>query len=149
MSDILQGHRTYPAFVHFLCSVTLLSIYIAIMSISALWYAFHNPFTIVSPEYHLYRLASLMLGLQNEATPIHELILAFAGIIFTLVIGSFFSYHIYLISYVNPLSFDLLITHPRGLVEPIRRRLKISRPSYSCDTYLPSPARDTHSLILH
>lgn len=53
MRVVLQGHRTYPAFVHFLCSVTLLSIYIAIMSISALWYAFHNPFTIVSPKHRL------------------------------------------------------------------------------------------------
>jgi hypothetical protein len=43
-----QGHRTYPAFIHFLCSVTLLSMYVAVMSISALWYAFHNPYTIVS-----------------------------------------------------------------------------------------------------
>lgn len=43
-----QGHRTYPAFIHFLCSVTLLSTYVAVISISALWYAFHNPLTIVS-----------------------------------------------------------------------------------------------------
>lgn len=73
------GHRTYPAFLHFLCSVTLLATYVTVMSISALWYAFHNPFTI------------------HEATPVHELILAFAGIIFALVIGSFFGYHVYLV----------------------------------------------------
>ncbi|KAF5382671.1 hypothetical protein D9615_002726 [Tricholomella constricta] len=35
---------------------------------------------------------------QNIDTPIHELILAFAGIIFSLVIGSFFFYHVYLVS---------------------------------------------------
>jgi len=49
------------------------------LCISALWYAFHNPFGI------------------NENTPVHELILAFAGIIVTLVIGSFFGYHVYLV----------------------------------------------------
>ncbi|KIK01889.1 hypothetical protein K443DRAFT_97841 [Laccaria amethystina LaAM-08-1] len=74
------GHRTYPAFVHFLCSVTLLATYIAVISISALWYAFHNPFIV------------------HEFTPVHELGLAFAGIVFSLVIGSFACYHLYLIS---------------------------------------------------
>jgi len=74
------GHRTYPAFVHFLCSVTLLAIYIAVISILVLWHAFNNPFTI------------------NESTPIHGLILAFSGVVFSLVIGSFFGYHVYLVS---------------------------------------------------
>ncbi|GLB38623.1 putative DHHC palmitoyltransferase family protein [Lyophyllum shimeji] len=74
------GHRTYPAFLHFLCSVTLLAIYIAIISASGLWYAFNNPYNM------------------NDYTPIHELILVFTGIIFTFVIGSFFLYHVYLVS---------------------------------------------------
>ncbi|KAF9464119.1 DHHC palmitoyltransferase-domain-containing protein [Collybia nuda] len=97
------GHRTYPAFIHFLSSVTLLSIYIAIISISALWYAFHNPFTV------------------NEATPIQELILAFIGIIFTLVIGSFLCYHFYLISTnqttIENISPFLILRH----LPPLRR----------------------------
>lgn len=74
------GHRTYPAFVHFLLCITLLALYICIVSILDLVYAFTNP-----------------LGV-NEVTPIHELGLAFAGLIITLVIGPFLGYHIYLIS---------------------------------------------------
>jgi len=73
------GHRTYPAFVHFLCCITLLSLYIAVVAIHALWYAFNNPFSV------------------HEFTPVHELGLAFAGSIFSLLIGSFAAYHIYLI----------------------------------------------------
>ncbi|KAF5360510.1 hypothetical protein D9756_004886 [Leucocoprinus leucothites] len=80
MASKCIGHRTYPAFVHFLTCITLLSIYIAIVAGSALIYAFNNPLTV------------------NEYTPIHEMALAFAGILFTLVIGSFLCYHIYLIS---------------------------------------------------
>ncbi|CAA7262980.1 unnamed protein product [Cyclocybe aegerita] len=72
------GHRTYPAFVHFLCSVSFLSLYVATLSIHALWYAFNNPFAV------------------HEFTPVHELVLAFAGVAFTLIIGSFAAYHIYL-----------------------------------------------------
>ncbi|RDB14738.1 Palmitoyltransferase PFA3 [Hypsizygus marmoreus] len=74
------GHRTYPAFLHFLCTVSLLATYIAVMSIFALWYAFNNAYTV------------------NADTPIHELFLAAAGLIFSLVVGSFFLYHVYLVS---------------------------------------------------
>ncbi|KAF8073936.1 DHHC palmitoyltransferase-domain-containing protein [Lyophyllum atratum] len=74
------GHRTYPAFLHFLLSITLLATYLAVLSFSALWYAFNNPYTV------------------NMDTPIHELILGFVGIIFCFVIGSFFLYHVYLVS---------------------------------------------------
>jgi hypothetical protein len=35
---------------------------------------------------------------QDQATPVHELLLAAAGVIFTLVVGSFLVYHIYLIT---------------------------------------------------
>ncbi|KAF8158187.1 DHHC palmitoyltransferase-domain-containing protein [Crassisporium funariophilum] len=74
------GHRTYPAFLHFLCCVTLLASYIGIMAFHALWYAFNNPFAV------------------NEFTPVHELGLAFTGAVFSLVVGSFTAYHIYLTS---------------------------------------------------
>ncbi|EKM79294.1 hypothetical protein AGABI1DRAFT_74197 [Agaricus bisporus var. burnettii JB137-S8] len=74
------GHRTYPAFIHFLTCITLLALYIAVVSIFALKYAFTNP-----------------LGV-NEVTPMHELGLAFAGIVISLVIGPFLLYHFYLIS---------------------------------------------------
>lgn len=54
MGFIFQGHRTYPAFLHFLFSITLLATYVAVMCISALWYAFHHPFAIVSRHWLLY-----------------------------------------------------------------------------------------------
>jgi len=73
------GHRTYPAFVHFLCCITVLCIYVAVLAVNGLLYAFRNPFTI------------------NEFTPVHEIILAFTGGVFALIIGSFACYHIYLI----------------------------------------------------
>ncbi|PPR00455.1 hypothetical protein CVT24_004516 [Panaeolus cyanescens] len=72
------GHRTYPAFVHFLTCISLLSLYIAVVSGNALWYAFHNPLSI------------------HEYTPIHELALTFMGAAFFIIIGSFAAYHIYL-----------------------------------------------------
>lgn len=74
------GHRTYPAFLHFLCSVTCFALYIGAVAIHALVYALHNPFVV------------------HELTPVHELCLAFGGAIFSLVIGSFAGYHIYLTS---------------------------------------------------
>ncbi|KAF8964416.1 DHHC palmitoyltransferase-domain-containing protein [Flammula alnicola] len=74
------GHRTYPAFVHFLCCVSLLATYVAIIAIHALWFAFNNPFAV------------------HEFTPVHELGLAFTGAVFSLVVGSFAAYHLYLIS---------------------------------------------------
>ncbi|KAJ7601034.1 DHHC palmitoyltransferase-domain-containing protein [Mycena floridula] len=74
------GHRTYPAFLHFLFCVTLLSIYIAVICIFALIFAFTNPYAI------------------DQTTPIHELLLAAAGIVFSFVVGSFFCYHLYLVS---------------------------------------------------
>ena len=43
-----KGHRTYLAFLHFLFSITLLALYLAVVSISALVYAFNNPYGIVS-----------------------------------------------------------------------------------------------------
>ncbi|EPQ50961.1 zf-DHHC-domain-containing protein [Gloeophyllum trabeum ATCC 11539] len=74
------GHRTYPAFVHFLTSVTLLAAYITLMSGSALWFAFTHPLDV------------------DEKTPIHELFIFAEGFVFSLVIGSFLIYHIYLVS---------------------------------------------------
>jgi len=38
------------------------------------------------------------LWMQDITTPVHELFLSFAGIVFSLTIGSFFLYHVYLIS---------------------------------------------------
>ncbi|KIL58016.1 hypothetical protein M378DRAFT_87032 [Amanita muscaria Koide BX008] len=73
------GHRTYPAFVHFILGITLQAIYIGYVSGHAMWYSLNNPFDV------------------DNFTPIHEMCLALAGIVFTLVMGSFFIYHVYLI----------------------------------------------------
>lgn len=82
MASKCIGYNTYPAFVHFLVSCTLLALYIAVVSIFALIYAFSNPYALAEPS----------------STPIHEIFLAFDGLIFSLVMGSFLGYHIYLIS---------------------------------------------------
>lgn len=58
-----QGHRTYPAFLHFLFCITLLATYIAIMCIFALVYAFNNPYVVVSP--HIDVLQSWKLNLHR------------------------------------------------------------------------------------
>ena len=42
---------------------------------------------------------------QDESTPLHEMSLALAGIVVTMVIGPFLLYHIYLVSYVSPAVF--------------------------------------------
>ena len=82
----IQGFRTYPSFLHFLASVTLLAAYIAVISIRGLSFAFRQPL-----EIHPF---------QNEITPVHMLLLSFAGSAFTLIMGSFFGYHVYLVLYV-------------------------------------------------
>ncbi|KAJ3761493.1 DHHC palmitoyltransferase-domain-containing protein [Lentinula raphanica] len=74
------GHRTYPAFLHFLLCITLFAIYVAVLCAHALYYAFNNPYTV------------------DEFSPVHEIALVFAGVTFTIVIGSFFVYHLYLVS---------------------------------------------------
>ncbi|RXW25323.1 hypothetical protein EST38_g516 [Candolleomyces aberdarensis] len=76
------GHRTYPAFVHFLTCAALLAIYIATIAMRALIYSFRNPFIV------------------DESTPIHELGLAAYAAIVSLVVGPFAGYHYYLITQV-------------------------------------------------
>lgn len=43
----LQGFRTYPSFLHFLASVTLLATYVAVVCIRGLVFAFSRPLDIV------------------------------------------------------------------------------------------------------
>ncbi|KDQ62679.1 hypothetical protein JAAARDRAFT_30583 [Jaapia argillacea MUCL 33604] len=74
------GHRTYPAFIHFLSSITLLALYVAFVSITALYHAFEHPFIV------------------DETTVLNELFLACEGSACSLVVGSFLVYHFYLIS---------------------------------------------------
>jgi palmitoyltransferase len=73
------GFRTYPSFLHFLASVTFLAAYVSVVCIRGLVFAFSKPLAI------------------NELTPVHMLLLSFAGCAFTLVMGSFLGYHVYLV----------------------------------------------------
>jgi len=73
------GFRTYPSFLHFLASVTFMAAYVAVICIRGLVFAFNKPLAI------------------NEITPVHMLMLSFAGCVFALVVGSFLGYHIYLV----------------------------------------------------
>jgi len=47
---VLQGFRTYPSFLHFLASVTLLATYVAVICIRGLTFAFRHPVAIVRVE---------------------------------------------------------------------------------------------------
>ncbi|KAF9645795.1 zf-DHHC-domain-containing protein [Thelephora ganbajun] len=80
MANKCIGHRTYPAFVHFLTCTVLMAMYMGGVAISGFYYAFTNPTSI------------------DETTPLHELGIGFVGLIITAVVGSFLGYHLYLIS---------------------------------------------------
>jgi len=73
------GFRTYPSFLHFLASITLLAAYVAFVSIRGLVFAFSHPLSI------------------KEITPVHMLLLSFTGCLFALIMGTFLGYHIYLV----------------------------------------------------
>ncbi|GJE88445.1 DHHC zinc finger domain-containing protein [Phanerochaete sordida] len=74
------GHRNYTSFLHFITCISLLSLYIACVSVSATYYAFTNPLNI------------------DDATPLHAMSLGMAGIILTMVLGPFAIYHAFLVS---------------------------------------------------
>lgn len=52
---------------------------------------------------------------QDETTPIHSLMLSFAGIVIMMVIGPFLLYHCYLVTYVP----SVLLYHKRTECSPI------------------------------
>ncbi|KAJ7439227.1 DHHC palmitoyltransferase-domain-containing protein [Mycena latifolia] len=83
------GHRTYPAFLHFILCITLLAIYIAVVCVFALWHAFGDP------------------PAMNELMPLHALFLTFYAVVFTLVMGSFYGYHLYLV-FINQTTIENL-----------------------------------------
>ncbi|KAI0752861.1 DHHC palmitoyltransferase-domain-containing protein [Daedaleopsis nitida] len=91
------GHRNHASFVHFLCCVTGLSVYVAGLCSSVTWWAFTHPSSI------------------DETTPLHSMFVAFYGIVISMVIGSFCVYHLYLISTnqttLESLSPFLLLRH--------------------------------------
>ncbi|KIJ54210.1 hypothetical protein M422DRAFT_241461 [Sphaerobolus stellatus SS14] len=74
------GHRTYPAFVHFVSMCTLLPLYITCVAVAVIVSLVQDPFTA-----------------DPDVSPLHALFLAIAGGVFTIVMGSFVIYHFYLI----------------------------------------------------
>ncbi|OCB88236.1 zf-DHHC-domain-containing protein [Sanghuangporus baumii] len=74
------GHWTYTAFLHFLLSATLLSLYVALVAGRIVYVAFLDPFLV------------------DERTALHALFLSIYGLVFTLVVGSFFLWHVHLAS---------------------------------------------------
>ncbi|CCA76551.1 related to zinc finger DHHC domain containing protein 2 [Serendipita indica DSM 11827] len=74
------GHRTHMAFLHLLGCITLLAAYITVVA-----------------SYTLYRFLFAPLAKPiDDITPLHCLILVIIGFVFSLVMGSFFGFHIYL-----------------------------------------------------
>lgn len=98
----IKGHRTYPAFIHFLTSATLLALYIATFSMRALLYSFNNPYGVVGHiiAFRIELFFAMLMKFQDEITPIHELILSAYGIVIALVVGPFAGYHFYLVTCV-------------------------------------------------
>src|SRR5258708_12293139 len=146
MNVSLQGFRTYPSFLHFLASVTFLSAYVSVLCIRGLVFAFSQPLAIVryftscSKSY-----SNTKPFCQNEITPVHMLMLSFAGCVFTLVMGSFLGYHIYLVLCVLlPPSFlkQTPLTSKRSSFLP-------SFPSFPSSLSLPTTPQITHHYLPH
>lgn len=131
------GHRTYPAFVHFLFFVTLLAGYISVIAWRALYYTFTTPFSEAA---------------MDLKTPLHELGLALVGVIFSIAIGSFFAYHLYLITTnqttLENLSPFLLLRHLPPLppsTHPFRSRLSDPPEEHELNTDQRHLVRYAHS----
>ncbi|PCH40325.1 zf-DHHC-domain-containing protein [Wolfiporia cocos MD-104 SS10] len=114
LGDRCIGHRTYSAFIHLLTCITLLSVYVAALCVEAVYFAFTNPLAI------------------DENTPLHDIYLAFYGIIMTLVFGSFWIYHLYLVTTnqttLEHLSPYLLLRHLPPLPEQTDQSHFLSNP---------------------
>lgn len=74
------GHRTYPTFLHLLFCVTLLALYITVVCCTILYSFLFTP--IAQPI--------------DDIAPLHCLLLVVMGFVFSIVIGSFFAFHLYL-----------------------------------------------------
>ncbi|KAM5536788.1 hypothetical protein V8D89_009506 [Ganoderma adspersum] len=107
------GHRTHASFVHLLISVSALSVYVAALCASVVWWSFMHPLNI------------------DEWTPVHAMFVAFYGIVISMVIGSFCIYHIYLVSTnqttIESLSPFMLLRHLPPLPDNVDSR-KLSNP---------------------
>ncbi|THH26998.1 hypothetical protein EUX98_g7190 [Antrodiella citrinella] len=80
LGNVCLGHRTYTSFLHLLSCIVGLSAYIAVINVRAVYFAFTNPLVI------------------DETTPVHSMMLSFAGIVMMMVIGPFLLYHCYLVT---------------------------------------------------
>jgi hypothetical protein len=58
LTAAVQGFRTYPSFLHFLASVTLLAAYVAVVCIRGLVFAFSNPHAIVRTQHRAAKIIS-------------------------------------------------------------------------------------------
>ncbi|KLO05627.1 zf-DHHC-domain-containing protein [Schizopora paradoxa] len=74
------GHWTYPAFLHFLASTSILCAYVSIMCLRITYVAFVEPFSV------------------GEIIAIHALFLTLYCAIFSITVGSFLGWHLYLVS---------------------------------------------------
>ncbi|CAE6512861.1 unnamed protein product [Rhizoctonia solani] len=74
------GYRTYPSFVHFLICTTLIAAHAVSVSVSPIKWYFNNVVEVL------------------DFTPLHALYLALGGAIFTICMGSFAGFHIYLVT---------------------------------------------------
>jgi len=114
LGDKCIGHRNYSAFIHLLTCITALSVYVAVLCVEAVYFAFTNPLAI------------------DENTPLHDIYLAFYGIVMALVIGSFWIYHLYLTTTnqttLEHLSPFLLLRHLPALPAQTSQRHKLSDP---------------------
>jgi len=83
------GYWTYTAFIHLLGCITLLGCYISILSARIVYVAFLDPYLV------------------DERTALHALFLSIYGAIFGLTVGSFFLWHLYLVT-TNQTSLETL-----------------------------------------
>ncbi|KAF9242657.1 DHHC palmitoyltransferase-domain-containing protein [Melanogaster broomeanus] len=126
------GHRTYPAFFHFISCITLLSTYIAVVAGRAFWWSLSNPMSVL-----------------DHTIPIHELFLTAFGSIFALVVGSFTIYHMFFIS-TNQTTLEnfspfLLLRH----IPPLPASLRLSNPpmEHELSYEQRSLVRDAHRAV--
>ncbi|KAF8514768.1 DHHC palmitoyltransferase-domain-containing protein [Gautieria morchelliformis] len=104
------GHRTYPAFIHFLLTSTLLAAYITAVAFVITAHYVRVPEDIVSrsPGHlrcrvlitptHPIILSSYHAPIGPPHHPLHALFLLLMGAVFTLTMGAFLGYHVFLVS---------------------------------------------------
>ncbi|KAF8339622.1 DHHC palmitoyltransferase-domain-containing protein, partial [Cantharellus anzutake] len=102
------GARTYPSFLHFLFSTTLYSTYQFWVAAPAVWYYLDRPFILDETDY----------------TPFHALTIALLAAIFTLTVGPFFIYHVYL-TCTNQTTIETL--HPYMLLSYLAPSVRLPR----------------------